>query len=279
MASTDYVFTRDLLDNNRLNLQHYLWIELFGYHIHPTITSETQSLSSLRVADIGTGTGIWLTDLARRLPTTATLDGLDISFDAVPPGECLPANMTLYHFDVKSDVPDHLRSVYDIVHIRLLSFVLQDCEIDWVARNIMQLLKPGGYIQWAEPDVSSFRIETTGTKDKDVPQIQALTELLHVSQSQDPRLSPTWVPRLPAIFQSLGLDGVQSDVRDAPPDLAMASHCCNLAVHELIARKTGNDEVSAQLQLIIPGAVRESNLGAFWAFTRWTVIGQRSRNA
>ncbi|KAL4747552.1 hypothetical protein BDW72DRAFT_182562 [Aspergillus terricola var. indicus] len=189
--------------------------------------------------------------------------------------------MNLHYFDIRADVPDTLRGVYDIVHIRLLSFVLQDDEIERVARNVMQLLKPGGYIQWGEPDVSSFRIETIDSQAaagcRHPAAHAALTELLHVSQAQDSRLKPTWVPKLPFILESLGLESVESDVKDAPPDVAMATHNCNLAIHELIARKTGNHAVREQLERIIPLAVRESREGAFWAFTRWVVVGRMPR--
>ena len=73
---TEYVFTRDYLDNNRyvashiylellmtdrtairiisINLQHYLWSELFGYLTHPDIPILDPHL---RIADVGTGTG------------------------------------------------------------------------------------------------------------------------------------------------------------------------------------------------------------------------------
>lgn len=78
----EYVLTRDYLDNNRLvnrskliltmpklpttneihaiiwqfriNLHHYLCVELFGYHIHPDIPTADPNL---KVADVGTGTG------------------------------------------------------------------------------------------------------------------------------------------------------------------------------------------------------------------------------
>ena len=76
----DYVLHRSYLENNRsvtinspqtpcqiifncllteycsLNLQHYLWVQLFGYHIHPKILTGTGD-ADLRIADIGTGTG------------------------------------------------------------------------------------------------------------------------------------------------------------------------------------------------------------------------------
>ncbi|PWY90621.1 hypothetical protein BO94DRAFT_623364 [Aspergillus sclerotioniger CBS 115572] len=269
MAAPDYVFTRDFLDNNRINLQHYLWIELFGYHIHPTIPTNHRNL---RIADIGTGTGIWLTDLARRLPSTVSLDGLDISFGATPPPKTLPSNVTLQLYDVFSETPDHLRGVYDIVHIRNFSFVLKDNEAERVTRNILELLKPGGYIQWAEPDVSSFRIEKTHPECK----VTALTELIKVSQGQDARFHSTWVPRLPMIFEQLGLEEVQSDVKEAPPYMGVAKHECNLLIHELVARKSHNAVVAQELKRIMPEVTEETQQGAYWAFTRWTIVGRKA---
>ena len=43
-----------LIDNHSINLQHYLWVQLFGYHIHSKIPVDD---GHLRIADIGTGTG------------------------------------------------------------------------------------------------------------------------------------------------------------------------------------------------------------------------------
>jgi hypothetical protein len=66
-----YPLSRDFLDFNRhvnppgacldsrlyerrLNLQHYLWKDIFGYNIHPKIL---QHRGLLKVADVGAGTG------------------------------------------------------------------------------------------------------------------------------------------------------------------------------------------------------------------------------
>lgn len=74
VLTVDYVFTREYLDNNRyecyahpsseltdqvpftyrINLQHCLWTELFGYLMHPKIPTTGQDM---RIADVGTGTG------------------------------------------------------------------------------------------------------------------------------------------------------------------------------------------------------------------------------
>lgn len=40
----------------RINLQHYLWTQLFGYHVHPQIPVK-EAVGDLRVVDVGTGTG------------------------------------------------------------------------------------------------------------------------------------------------------------------------------------------------------------------------------
>lgn len=81
------------------------------------------------------------------------------------------------------------------------------------------LIEPGGYLQWAEPDVESFRIEKTNPETK----VDALCEVLTLSQRQDVRLSPTWVPRLVALFIEIGLRNVQSNIRDTSPILLLSA--------------------------------------------------------
>ena len=129
----------------------------------------------------------------------------------------------------------------------------------------------GGYLQWAEPDVASFRIEKIDPKNK----VDALRQLLTLSQGQDVRLSPTWVPSLAALFTDGGLRDVQSDVRDAAPHLALAMHECNLLIHELIARKTQNESLVQELTSFMPEIAKETREGSCWAFTRRVVIGRK----
>ena len=44
----------DLTLSIRLNLVHYVWQDMFGYLLHPTIATNRQNL---KVAEIGVGTG------------------------------------------------------------------------------------------------------------------------------------------------------------------------------------------------------------------------------
>ncbi|MCJ1457452.1 hypothetical protein MMC28_007820 [Mycoblastus sanguinarius] len=288
-SATDYVFTCDYLDNNRINLQHYLWGKLFGYLTHPDIPTRDPHL---RVADVGTGIGlvlilgltgsfsqlgsIWLTDLGDRLPKSVRLDGLDVSFHATPPPQWLPPNMTLRHWDVKADIPEDFVALYDIVHIRNFAFVLHSDDIQCVLDNLTRLIhglldRTRRYLQRAEPDIASFRIEKTKPENK----VEALRQLLKLSQGQDTRLNPTWVSNLATFFIAGGLGNVQSDVRDAPPRLALAMHECNLLIHELIARKTQNEGVTRGLTSLMPEVAKETREGSCWAFTRWIVVGRK----
>ncbi|KAA8651683.1 hypothetical protein EYZ11_009283 [Aspergillus tanneri] len=70
-----YLLSRDYVDVSRLNLQHALWTQMFGFLLHPDIDIINKDL---KIADIGTGTGAWLTDLASHLPSTCQLDGYDL---------------------------------------------------------------------------------------------------------------------------------------------------------------------------------------------------------
>ncbi|KAE8143894.1 S-adenosyl-L-methionine-dependent methyltransferase [Aspergillus pseudotamarii] len=264
----EYVLTRDYLDNNRINLHHYLCVEFFGYHTHPDIPTADPNL---KVADVGTGTGIWLTDLAKRLPQTVQLDALDISFEATPPAEWLPSNIRTLVWDIKTDPPEDLIGVYDIVHIRHFTLVLIEEELENVLTRLLKLLKPGGYLQWVEVDMSSFRILKTNPNN----QSEALETLFKLSQGQDKRLSPTYVPSLSSRFEAAGFENIKSESRDAPPHLALAMHECNLLISEILARKSKNEKVMELVKGLLPRVESETRNGACWAFTRWSVVGRK----
>lgn len=82
---------------------------------------------------------IWLVDALQKLPG-AQLDGLDISFDAAPPAETLPDQITFRHWNVKDSVPEDLIGTYDIIHVRFFSFVLLNDEIPSVVAKLFSLL-------------------------------------------------------------------------------------------------------------------------------------------
>lgn len=290
-----------------INLQHYLWSELFGYLIHPDIPTRDPHL---RIADVGTGTGSvldprhdslllthkqhlahqpeWSTTQIRTtgwarsfVPCDSTVPMAPSQRDTSPLGcdkgrprrprwslrYCPYSNFCLCPAERRDPVclgKPHQAHPYANSPIGALLVIANNA-------NNNLIVGPGGYLQWAEPDVASYRIEKTNSDNK----VDALGRLLKLSQGQDARLSPTWVPDLASLFTNGGLGDVQTDIRDAPPHLAFAMHECNLMIHELIARKTHNDGVVQELTSLMPEILNESREGPCWAFTRWVVVGRK----
>lgn len=252
--------------------------------------------NNIQQSELANSRRIWLTDLADKLPKSVCLDALEVSFDAIPLPDMLPPNMSLHHWDIKADVPENLVGVYDIVNIRHFAFVLQEPELKGVVHRLLRLLsmfsaflfhlsyvicifgfltylEPGGYLQWTDIDVNSLRLE------KIRPEIQAGSQikLMNIFKGDDTRLRPAWVPTLPTLFAEGGLVDVATDIKEAPPYLALALHECGLLATEVLARnKTGNEE--AILKQALSQAAKETRDGSYLAFTRHTVIGQKKQD-
>lgn len=194
----DYVLNRDYAATTRLNCQFFLWKEELGFNLHPSIPVLS---SGCRIADLATGTAIWLLDLARSLPNSS-LDGFDISLQQCPPPEWLPPSVHVHQWDIFTPVPLDLKVQYDIVHIRLALLVIRNNDPRPVLRNVMELLKPGGYLQWDELNVfeayvaSTSLAADTSTGTKGYQRAQELTDL----QSLE------WVRQLRGILEQCGFE-------------------------------------------------------------------------
>lgn len=65
-ASPDaYGLTRDAFESSRLDAQHNIWKTNIGYLLHPRVQSDLAKNPC--IGDIGTGTGVWLVDLATEM--------------------------------------------------------------------------------------------------------------------------------------------------------------------------------------------------------------------
>ncbi|KAJ5471346.1 hypothetical protein N7530_008703 [Penicillium desertorum] len=151
----EYVLGRGIGDSVRLDAQHLLWKLHTGYELHPDITVT----ENMKIAELGTGTAVWIFDLAKQLPPTVQLDGFDISDDQFPAKDLWPQNVTLGLLDSLADPPSPLYGQYDVVHLRMWASNLRESDTSSLARHVKHLLKPGGYIQWEEADLVHQRIK------------------------------------------------------------------------------------------------------------------------
>ncbi|PWY80780.1 hypothetical protein BO94DRAFT_520716 [Aspergillus sclerotioniger CBS 115572] len=151
-----YVFGRDEVESKRLDLQHKLLVKVSANTlIHPTIPTENIHA----IADIATGTGIWLEDVSQFLNLTTPhiqryYHGFDISSEQFPTSN--PESIHLSIHDLTVPFPTEHHNRYDLVHVRLLVAALEESEYRVAITNIYDILKPGGHLQWEELDSETY---------------------------------------------------------------------------------------------------------------------------
>ena len=118
-----------------------------GWTLHPSIARNLGD--SPNIADFATGTGEFLHLLAESCPRSR-LDGFDIS----PAMFVSKGNVRFFIADVRDPPPTELHGVYHVVHLRYLVAGMEPDDWEPVLRNMLQLIKPGGAIQWVEPAFS-----------------------------------------------------------------------------------------------------------------------------
>ena len=132
-----YIFTRGYRASTRLILQHWLWQHRLKYVLHPSIPAQTEHL---RIADVGTGNAVWITEVLSHLPPSTQIDGFDISAEHWPAKEWLPPNVSLRLFDAFENVPERLVGRYDIVHLRTFAIVVRNNDPTVVLKNLIKML-------------------------------------------------------------------------------------------------------------------------------------------
>ncbi|PWY69984.1 hypothetical protein BO83DRAFT_447866 [Aspergillus eucalypticola CBS 122712] len=161
---------RNFLFSARLHLQHFLYQNTIGYLLDPAVEKAvTSAQQPLKVADLGCGNGIWLTELNSELSKkniTAQLDGFDINPIHFPAPAYLPPAVTLQKLDILANpFPAHLLGTYDLVHIRSFGSTISGSDLLTPTLSVASsLLKPGGYLQWEENRGDIFLVEAPNSK-------------------------------------------------------------------------------------------------------------------
>ena len=275
MGTDDYTLGRDYRASARLGFQHHLYSETFGYHLHPSIPTPNTPLS---IADVGTGTGIWLLGLDRHLPTPAArLCGIDISGDQFPRPEWLPSNVDFIESDVSDPAgpPAELLGAFDIVHLRLFIAIIQEDDPTPVIEYCYKLLKPGGHLQWDELDPAANRVGGhEGSSTEGMKMIARMTEV------QSGNRSTKWISRLPEDFQERGFEVVDVDRKIILPWQRgmFADNFCMLA-DEFVERAArggqGIKPVDEEYKALPARVSAEKLLGSYYDPTMQVVVEKR----
>ncbi|PGH12877.1 hypothetical protein AJ79_03977 [Helicocarpus griseus UAMH5409] len=128
--------------------QHSLVVQWAGGLIQPSILKE----DIRRVADVATGAGNWLIDIAKELDNpTNVYKGFDVSPAQFP----LDTTDAIGGFDfvqhnMLERFPVAYHGQFDLVNIRLVVQAVKAADVPLIVSNLKGLLRPGGYLQWQD---------------------------------------------------------------------------------------------------------------------------------
>ncbi|KAJ6013220.1 hypothetical protein N7540_007811 [Penicillium herquei] len=203
---SDYVLGRDLYASMRLDAQHLLWKLYNGYTLNP----EIPITEDMKIAEIGTGTGMWLLDLSSQVPEGAQLDGFDLSEEQFPHKSTWPANINFRTVDAFGEVPRDLVHRYDVVHLRFWCCVVRNNDPSALIRHAKMLLKPGGYIQWEDADLQQTLVHGPVAEE-----FGRIAKLIFAAAKFDFH----WIGHLKEHIHEHGLNVMKSELGTIPPSL------------------------------------------------------------
>lgn len=263
----DYMLGRSYAAASRLNFQYYLWKESLHFNVHPSVPIAKE----VRIADVATGTAIWLIDVAREYPT-AQIDGFDINLSQAPPKQWLSPNITLKTWNVFDHPPEDMIEVYDVVHVRLLVLVVQRSDPRNIIRNLLRMLKPGGYIQWDELNYPDTHIKTSDSSLL-TPALHELRTMVYSQGRND------WTLRLPELFAEEGLLGTKIYHFRDPPELVKANGEQHLLTMEEFASglaRTDRKDEATKIFKLLQDVSNEVLEGAALSMPRVVCVGRKA---
>ncbi|KAL9616867.1 MAG: hypothetical protein Q9160_008289 [Pyrenula sp. 1 TL-2023] len=149
-----YMLPRDASESHRLDWQHLFMKGVFHNQL---LHCSIPILNTRAVADVATGTGVWLRDLASSWPALGGTDdtefwGFDISSSQFP--QINAANIHLRVHDTTQPFSEEFKDRFDVVNVRLMTYAIKVNDMRKIIQNIAYILKPGGIIQWQEADAA-----------------------------------------------------------------------------------------------------------------------------
>ncbi|KAL7621888.1 hypothetical protein AAE478_007388 [Parahypoxylon ruwenzoriense] len=133
----DYFLPHDKQEQERNNLQHEISVEVHDGDLHlcPVVKPK-------RVLDVGTGTGVWAIEFAKRNPDS---DVLGIDLNPVPPPPFAAPNC---HYQI-ADVDEEWRfnHPFNFIHVRSLG---EPVDKRRLFKSIYDNLAPGGWVEFQE---------------------------------------------------------------------------------------------------------------------------------
>jgi SAM-dependent methyltransferase len=200
----------------RLHLQHFLVQNTLGYLLDQEIEKAVTTSSHLKIADLGCGNGIWLTELSSELSRkgiSAQLDGYDINHLNFPHPAHLPQSVSLKKLDIlRETLPSDLLGTYDIVHVQGFTSLVVNSNVTPLLSAVLAFLKPGGFLQWVEVPTDGIVVQSPSPTIAKTSCDQIIQYLKGISGSQG--LIGDWVALLDQCMLTHGFNYVRMSVKE-----------------------------------------------------------------
>jgi SAM-dependent methyltransferase len=268
-----------------LDEQHIFTTKILGFLIHPNIPTTSPTV---KLADIGAGTGVWLLDVAKSLPPTCQLTGFDVSSFGFPPPQTCPPNVSFKIQDMLLPFPASEIGTYDVIAVRFVSNATTRAEWARTIENLMTLLKPGGWLQWIDSCNFALYNSVPGTSRA---ACQEIYDGLQPFRAKDDVViglmmrEPTNLRR-EDVFRELGLVDVHEDVfstdRLQDPELRLRDKgtinvivCLAQALEDLVGVE-GSGWSEERIKRVQEAAMREIDQGVYHTLDQVCIVGRKA---
>ena len=123
------------------------------------------------------------------------------------PATSKPSNLYLHVQDCFKPFPAEFIGSFDIVYARFWLCLVNDPDASDLLKNLISLLKPGGYLQWFEPLPLSAKA-VHPSPDHREPAVDRLESHWHKPK---PTSTYNWIERLPEAYREQGLEVIAVD--------------------------------------------------------------------
>ncbi|CAG8450229.1 13512_t:CDS:2 [Funneliformis mosseae] len=125
----------------------YIWQGCFSVPLEAKLIE-----GDVKVLDVGCGAGTWLLDLS-----TQYMNSKFVGIDIMPifPVEIKPENLEFIEGDVLNGLPFD-DNTFDFVHQETMGLSWTKDNWPFVISEYIRVTKPGGYIQFSDPDVVTY---------------------------------------------------------------------------------------------------------------------------
>lgn len=209
MSTKDYYVwghQNERLESHRLSHQHFAFRSLFGGLLQPSIMADLESRTcaeTIRIADVACGNCIWAHDVATSdlaKSHNVWVTALDMTDELFPTEDERPGNIEYALWDMYTPPPSQYLGTFDVVNIRLIFGAVRNNNPKPILQNLLQLLKPNGWLQWSEYDADN----PVAPADSEYLRTRDLFSIARAGHSN------AWVPRLGEILKEASMKDVMS---------------------------------------------------------------------